>query len=469
MADRPGDHRAKTSLFAQIALRLALLTAIFAVLDAAIVLITYANDDQALAEDFIEQQADRIRATPPSRHDRPPVVALRSPDGVSAFGALVTDLKGPSRFVGGVAPPPASLAWPTAATLDWTRRDAVAGGVLISGVRRVETPGGPYWILLSARTSGRDLFWPVMGQELLAHVVIPLVPLMILLLLFNVEVVRRMLAPLSRAASEVDALSAARMDLRLTEPASPREVAVLVTAVNRALDRLQRAIGQLRDFTANAAHELRTPLSVLRLRIDALPSGAARTALREDVQGMTRLVNQLLDMTQADALEMDGAVEIDLRDLAEEVIAAIAPHAFASGVDLRLVDRGCTPVRGQRDALGRALRNLIENAIRHAGGGGPVEVAVGPKARFSVRDHGEGLRPGEAEAMFDRFWRRRPADGGAGLGLGIVRSIVETHGGRVTARNASDGGALFTCVFPDEIVAPRPGVDSAATDLEGPP
>ncbi len=204
----------------------------------------------------------------------------------------------------------------------------------------------------------------------------------------------------------------------------------------------------MKTFTADAAHELRTPLSVLRLRTDALPDSATKVRLGEEIQTMIRLVNQMLDLAQADVLRLDGAEPVDLQAMAAEVVAQIAPHAFAAGHDIQLTDLGSTPALGHRDALGRALRNLVENAIHHTQGGRPIEVSVGPGARFSVRDFGPGL-PAEGEKIFDRFWRQsRAQDGGAGLGLGIVRSIVEAHGGAVEADNTADAGAVFTCVFP---------------------
>jgi signal transduction histidine kinase len=238
------------------------------------------------------------------------------------------------------------------------------------------------------------------------------------------------------------------MDARLTPPTSSREVAALVIAVNRALDRLQHAMLLLKTFTADAAHELRTPLSVMRLRTDELPASEVRERLSWDIESMTRMVNQMLDLAQADALRLDAAETVDLRALAIEVVSQIAPHAFAVGHDIRLTDNDAAPVLGLPDALGRALRNLIENAIHHAPPGLPIEVIVGPGRKLSVRDHGPGLPQVDADKIFDRFWRASRSGGGAGLGLGIVRSIVEGHGGVVTAQNAVGGGALFECEFP---------------------
>ena len=435
------------SLLRQIAVRLTALMAIFALLDVAIVVSMYAFDRQALAEDLIEQQAHRVdralAGSPESAADLP------DPIGVSTWNYIVVDARlRPVLQRHGPSPQTLSM-WPDASTLDWTRRSTAGSGTQVTGARRFSSRDGPYWILIEANVSGGAAYGPVIGQELLEHVALPLVPLTLLLLVFSLQVVRRMLAPLEAAAREVDGLDPSRMDARLSALQGSHEVGILVSAVNRALDRWRDAMLLLKSFTADAAHELRTPLSVLRLRIEALPESPGKARLGEDIQAMTRLVNQMLDQAQADVLPTELPEEISLHDLAAATVTQIAPHAFACGHDIQLTDQGGSPIRGHGEALGRALRNLVENAIRHTPPGRPIEVIVGPGPRLSVRDHGDGLSPGEAEKMFDRFWRRsRSGDTGAGLGLGIVRAIVEAHGGAVTAQNAPGGGALFLCEFP---------------------
>jgi signal transduction histidine kinase len=451
--------RQPPGLFRQISIRLAALMAVFALLDVAIVVPMYAFDEQALAEDFIQQQAHRINhalgGVMPRTGMPASLAALDTPGGVSDWKFAVVDDRRPTV----VGPAADSSSWtpelPGASTLDWTRRNAGPSGTLVSGARRFGSKAAPYWILIEAQVADSSAFWPVIGQELLEHVALPLVPLTLMLLLFSLQVVRRMLAPLESAAKEVDTLDPSRMEARLSVPLTSREVATVVRAVNRALDRLQHGMGLLKRFTADAAHELRTPLSVLRLRIDALPDSPEKSRLAEDIQAMTRLVSQMLDLAQADALRMDEGRVIEPRDLAAAVVSQIAPHAFSSGHDIELIDLGGSPLFGHADALGRALRNLIENAIHHTKGGRPIEVIVGPGSRLSVRDHGGGIPEDGSSMIFERFWRKSRANElGAGLGLGIVKSIVEAHGGRVTVQNPSGGGALFVCEFPDTTKTP---------------
>lgn len=438
-------------MFAQIAARLAALAVLFGVLDVGIVVLDYLGDEQVMAEDLVGQQANRVHRRWLAHHQAPggaPPPPVSAPRGGSDWAYAVFDASGRRIVAGGdLALLGVPALQPT--LLDWTRRDATAGGVHITGLRRYEA-GGLHWILVAATADDARIYLPVMGAELVDHVAVPFAPLTLLLLAFNIRAVRRMLGPLRAAAAEVDALAPGDANTRLTEPANSREVAALVAAVNRALDRLQQTMRLLKDFTADAAHELRTPLAVLQLRIETLPPGETRARLTEDVQAMTRLVNQMLEFTQAKALSLEGAAAVDLHRLAQEIVGQLAPLAFAAGHDIRLVDLGAPPIQGHPDALGRALRNLIDNAIAHAGRGGPIEVVVGPGPQVSVRDHGQGLGPGDAELLFRRFWRQRRDKGqGAGLGLGIARSIVEAHGGTLSARNAGDGpGAIFTLDLP---------------------
>ena len=142
-------------------------------------------------------------------------------------------------------------------------------------------------------------YLPVILQEILQHAVLPLVPLVGLLLLFNITAVRRVLAPLRRAETELDQLDPNAMSARLSESDGPREVNALIHAVNRALDRLETAMNVQKDFTANTAHELRTPLAIIQLSLHRLPDSAKRRELQSDIDHMTKMVGQMLDLAHA--------------------------------------------------------------------------------------------------------------------------------------------------------------------------
>jgi signal transduction histidine kinase len=289
------------------------------------------------------------------------------------------------------------------------------------------------------------LFAPVFAHEAYTHVIVPVVPVTLLVLALNVYIVRRMLAPLTASADEVDALDPSRMETRLTIPATPREVRALVLAMNRALDRLEQAMQTLESFTADAAHEMRTPLSILKLRVEALEPGPAKHALREDVAAMTRLVNQMLDLAQADTLDSQVNHTVDLGALARDVVERMLPVAVTRGCDIELMDQGGGTVKGHSEALSRVLANLIDNAIAYSPRDRAIDVIAGPGPRLVVRDRGPGFSPEAAELLFRRFWRgAAPGRAGAGLGLAIAQSILSRHGATITADNAADGGAVFT-------------------------
>jgi signal transduction histidine kinase len=320
-------------------------------------------------------------------------------------------------------------------------------------VRSVEQDGGQRWLFMQFEADGIRPYWPVIANEIVQHVLLPLIPLALLLLLFNVFAVRRVLQPLLQAEAEVDALDPNNGLQRLTEVTEPREVSTLVHAVNRALARLDEALTILRGFTANAAHELRTPLSITQLSLDKLPPTSLRDDLQGDTQYMTRLVGQMLDLAQADALAVEARTPLELADIGREIVAAMAPKVFAAGRDLRFHASGDTHALGHAEAIYRIYRNLIDNALNHAPGTTPIEVSAGPGPQISVRDYGPGIPEADLPHIFERFWRgdRRNSDG-AGLGLGIVQQLVQAHGGAITAENAPGGGALFRIGF----AAPEP-------------
>ena len=147
----------------------------------------------------------------------------------------------------------------------------------------------------------------------------------------------------------------------------------------------------LRDFAGDAAHELRTPLAIMMLSIGKLPESKEKSKLIADGQGMRRLVDQMLDMSYATALEINADTRADLRAIAAELATELTPLATARGRSIMFRDAGAAVVPGHAEAVGRALRNLIENGVSHTPTGTAVEVVAGPGAECSVRDHGPGI------------------------------------------------------------------------------
>jgi len=251
---------------------------------------------------------------------------------------------------------------------------------------------------------------------------------------------RRALRPLGRlasAAAEIERTGDPRR--RLPEPDSADEVGQLAATLNAMLGGLERARDAERRFLVDASHELRTPLTALRGNVAYLARRGATPELvadlARDAERLARLADDLLVVSREEGGSLpDEVVRLD----------ELAAAARDDGIDVDAPEP--VPVRGDRAALERALRNLVENASRYGPEGGRVTISVergDGHARVSVSDEGSGLGPDEAERAFERFWRGRQDGPGSGLGLAIVRATAERHGGRVYAE-----GSRFTIELP---------------------
>ena len=442
MPDRADISRpAGPGLFGQIAATLGLLIIAFAVFNAVLVMALYAADRSQLARDMVRIEAARIVRD--HSEGRPP----RRPRGATDWRWTLLDAGGQAIGSGGdpalASPSPSPIG-----AVDWTSFQETPAGVQIAGATKVEDGHGDRWVGLVISAKSDAIFARAITTELLEHVVLPIAPLAALLLAFSLWQVRRLTRPLREAAAEVDALDPTMLEGRLSEPNSPKEVRVLVEAMNRALARIEAGTRLVHEFNANAAHELRTPLSIMRLAIDRLPPSEATDQIRSDVAGLTRIVTQMLELAQADAMIAGATGPVDLRALAEDLVAQMAPLAWAAGRDIQFVGDGSPVVDGHAEAIARALRNLVENALRHTPEGSVVTVAAGPGPRLSVRDHGPGVAPKHRQRVFERFWRAdRERSDGAGLGLGIVQATMAAHGGEARVEDADGGGAVFILDF----------------------
>lgn len=261
--------------------------------------------------------------------------------------------------------------------------------------------------------------------------------------------VRASLAPVREAASEAASIGPQSIDRRIPADKVPAEIRPLVAAFNTALDRIGESYRKQREFTDNAAHELRTPISVLRAHVDALDDPSVARELGADISLLDRLVSQLLRLARADDLRIPSDSKAELNSIMKETAAMMGPVAIAAGKSLAAQE---TPhpveVFGDAGYIGIALRNLIENALRATPPGTTVEIAVDDGGAVSVLDHGEGVPENIRERMFERFWRGDASGDGAGLGLSIVKRVVEAHGGTIEVTDRPSGGACFTLRFP---------------------
>ncbi len=267
------------------------------------------------------------------------------------------------------------------------------------------------------------------------------------------------LRPLSRLAREVRARAPERLD-PLGHGRRPRELAVLVGALDGLFAKVARAFANERRFTADAAHELRTPLAALTARIQSLQTAcdaATREArLTESLHGlrrMARLVEQLLAVARLDALETAKCEPIAASEKVREIAAELAPAALKRGVELALDAPEPVVPHAQPDLLRAALRNLIDNAIRHSPPGAVVDILIrGGEGMFvcEVRDSGCGVAEPLRQRLGERFLRGDGEEdgGGAGLGLSIVLRVAELHGGCLEFEANRPQGLVARLILP---------------------
>ena len=253
----------------------------------------------------------------------------------------------------------------------------------------------------------------------------------------------------------------------LQVPRTKDEIAALAGTMNNLLSRLRRALDTERAFVADASHELRSPLAILRgeLELAARPgrshaelTAAVHTAA-EEADRLTRITNDLLVLARGDAGRLElRIVETDIRDLLGRSAALAAPRLDAAGVTCRVDVPAGIRAEVDPDRFRQAVDNLLANAARFAPAGSVIVVTAredGPDLRIEVSDDGPGFPDAFLPHAFERFRRpdggRSRDDGGAGLGLAIVQAICAAHGGRATAGNKPAGGAIVSLRFPGAI------------------
>ena len=313
----------------------------------------------------------------------------------------------------------------------------------------VRTAHGP----LIIQTARSDRFFDLTAEAMLPVVVETSTAVgAIALVLFGVVIlvgVRFSLKPVRRASREVEAISPQNLSARISTREMPAEILPLVDGINRSLGRIEDAFMVQQRFLANAAHELKTPLSILRGQIELRIDASERAPLLQEIDVMARTVRQLLQLAEASDIGGYRFAEVDLAEVARDAVALVGSLAAASQVSLAITcAENVRPVRGDPAALQIALRNVLENAIHHSPAGSGIDIAIN-EGSLRVRDCGAGLNDEALEHMFERFWRLDRSGQGTGLGLSIVKEIMDAHHGRIVAENAREGpGAVFILTFP---------------------
>lgn len=266
--------------------------------------------------------------------------------------------------------------------------------------------------------------------------------------------VNRSLKPVLAISSEADGIGPSEPDQRLSVGDAPTEIRPLIGAVNGALDRLEAGFKAQRDFAANAAHEVRTPIAVLRSRIDRLEDPDAKEELAKDLGQLERIFEQLLELSRTDAIAGTHHEPVDLHRTAADLAAEMALPAIEQGKSLALSGAEGVILRGHQGLLRLALRNLVENALIHTPEGTEVEIDVtATPPGWRVLDRGPGVVDAEKTTLFERFQRgngKNVSPNGAGLGLSIVKRTIDVHGGSVWIEERDGGGAVFVIALPEQ-------------------
>lgn len=262
----------------------------------------------------------------------------------------------------------------------------------------------------------------------------------VMMLLFNLVMIKRVAA----VANSFDPENLAQ---KLPEEGLPNEVLPLVRAVNHMIGKVDETHKRHKFFLSTAAHEMRTPLTVLRTRLEMLEEGELKEKLINDVRRMVILVNQLLALMRVGAPKLPEAL-IDLVTCCEKVLNERQLIAQEKQVSLVFrTDKSSYWIPGDKGLLEVTIANLLDNALSFSEIGSTVDITLTKNGILSIRDHGPGIAPQHLSSLFEPFAKFPPNRNGYGLGLAIVKAVAELHSLEVTAHNMPDGGASFSIQF----------------------
>ncbi len=305
------------------------------------------------------------------------------------------------------------------------------------------------------------------------HSVWPVLPVSLLLFVAAWWVVTSALEPLNRIGQDLANRHAGEL-APVSDKGVPKEVSLLVAELNSLLARMAWALHSQQRFVADAAHELRSPLTALKLQVQTLARAKDETARNQGIGRLlggvdraSRLVEQLLVLARQDpSAEAEEPEVVSLNSCVALAANDVAPFAQSRHIDVGYGEFAEAEIRGDAEGLRILVRNLLDNAVRYTPEHGQVRVGLaldGSTARLLVEDSGAGIIAENRERVFDRFYRvPGTSPNGSGLGLAIVKTIAERHGAEVELGSSALGGLLVTVTFPLEAAAPSIPAPAAA-------
>ena len=363
---------------------------------------------------------------------------------------IVADANGAYRY----GPIPSGFPMPE--IYDLARLDAIGtlvipqqGNERIVSLRRV---GKRNLLIAAGETEGDYLYWFLTAfrwrLETMSPVIVTLFVLTFLAQLVVVGSIKRLFRPLSEVVQQANRLNPSQRGQRLPENGVPGEMLPLIRSVNAGLARLDQGYDDLSKAFAEGAHELVTPISILRLHAETLPKGFPRQQMLNDAERLAIITERVISLAKARLIPGETQ-RVDLCEMAMAVVEDRAPLAIADDQNLGVqVPSEPVIMLGDERALRSAIANLVDNALRYSGSGAQITVVVEPDCRVLVVDDGPGIPESARQLIFGVLERSRPSPPKHGLGLSSVQAIVELHGGAISVRDTAGGGTTFILEFP---------------------
>lgn len=426
-------------------------------LQVVIVFVEYYRDDANLARLVVEAEASRLMAGLTQRdgtlrYELPEAVERYATRGGSYLARIRTS-SGTNLFSNcdqacAQHLLPADIDAPDF----WLRQITPGKPITVAGGRSFSLgDGGRVLVELAILGDPQGVVSLVLRHELLDHMALPMALMLVFVLGATLLAVRRALRPVAEAAAQADRIDPRDPATRLQVEGMPREVAHLASAVNRAISRIADLIRSQRIFTAAVAHEIRTPLAMMKLQLGRIDDPRARKA-EADLQDLAHFVEQVTSLARLEADDRSARHPVDPIVLSRSVVGALAPWVYDSRHGISFADRGGTPFLASPALVEDAVRNLIENAVRHTPPGTQITVEAGPGARIAVVDDAGAYRPGtEGDAVTPGIATR---GGGLGIGLEIVRRIAAIYGAQFELAADPGRSTSASIAFPSDTPPP---------------
>lgn len=407
-------------------------------------------EGQSIAIQVQDLRASIVSGTKPPRIELPASLKELYAEADTLNGYQLLDADGTVLASGGFYAPdlPLPLAEDAGQVVMQLETDGSSGKRVMAAALPLDERHGPYWVRVVRNLEDTESLVAQLMLGALDELYPPIALLLIAVISVVVVTVLSSLRSLRAVSHQASTLSLSRLDTRLQAKHLPTELVPLVQAVNSSLDRLEADYRVQREFTANAAHQLRTPLATLRARLESRFSVQELGDVTIEIEQLSRLIEQLLCLARLDSQEEFQFSAFDAYAAALEVARELAPAALESDHYLTAATPDASvPAFGNATLTRLVFRNLMENAIQYTPAHTSITLSA-DRAAVIIADDGPGISPDGAASLFERFRRGPGACGpGAGLGLAIAKSIMERQGGRLRLDANSDRGARFVTEF----------------------